>query len=113
MPLSPANQRDADLEIIGALTKAGSNMAKPHTLEHHFVSKSKTGLESLRDHAVSSKYRVSDILWTGRLFKTYFLDIVVDTVPTIDNVTSATTTMHQLAAEYSSSYDGWGCAVVE
>lgn len=113
MPLTPANQHDADLEIIRALTGAGSNMSKPHSLEHHFVSKSKTSLESLRSRAVSSKYQVSDTFSTGRLVKTYFFDIIIDTIPTIENITPATTVMHQLAAEYSCSYDGWGCEVVE
>ena len=58
-------------------------------------------------------HQVSEILSTGLLFKTYFVDIIIDTVPTIENITAATTKMHQLAAEHSCSYDGWGCKVVE
>jgi hypothetical protein len=70
MPLTPANQSDADLELIRVLETAGSNMSKSHKVEHHFVSKSKSGMESLRNHAVSGKYQVSEVLSTGRLFKT-------------------------------------------
>ncbi len=72
----------------------------------------RASLESLRNHAISRKDQVSEILSTGLLSKTYFFDIIIDTVPTIENVTLATTTMHQLAAEHSCSYDGWGCEVV-
>lgn len=108
-----ANQHDADLAVIDALRGAGSNMSKPHALEHHFVSKNKANLEALRDQAAANGLHVSEILSTGRLLKTYFFDVVIDTIPTIENVSPATTAMHQWAAQFSCSYDGWGCSVVE
>jgi hypothetical protein len=95
---SRLNQRDKDLQTISALGAAGSNLSKSHGLEHHFVSKKKASLESLRNHAISRKDQVSEILSAGLLSKTYFLDIIIDTVPMIENVTLATT-MHQLAAK--------------
>ena len=113
MTLTPENQRDADLQTISALKKAGSNMSKPHKLEHHFVSKNKASLEALRNHAISRQHQVSEIFSTGLLFKTHFFDIIIDAVPTVEDITPATTAMHQLAAEHSCSYDGWGCEVVK
>ena len=113
MTLTPENERDADLQTISALKKAGSNMSKSHKLEHHFVSKNKASLEALRNHAISQEHQVSEILSTGLLFKTYFFDIIIDTVPTIENITPASTAMRQLAAEHCCSYDGWGCEVVK
>ena len=111
--MRPEDQRDIDLQTISVLRQAGSNMSKPHKLEHHFVSKSKRSLEVLRNRAIASKHEVSEILSTGTLLKTYFFDIIIDTVPTIENVTPATTAMQRLAAEHSCSYDGWGCEVVK
>jgi regulator of ribonuclease activity B len=110
---APVNQRAADLETISALQRVGSNLSRPHALEHHFVSKNRADLESLRSHAILDNYRVSQILSTGRLFKTYFFDIVIDTIPTIENISPASSSMCELAAKYSCSYDGWGCRVVK
>jgi len=57
--------------------------------------------------------QLSLILSTGRLFKTHFFDVIIDTVPTIENITPITTRMHQLAAAHSCLYGGWGCGAVE
>jgi regulator of RNase E activity RraB len=111
--MKPENQRAADLQVIAALKSARSDMSKPHRIEHHFVSKKEAGLASLRSYALSQRQQVSKISSTGSLLKTYFFDIVIDTVPAIENMSPATTAMHQLAAKHPCTYDGWGCMVVE
>ncbi len=104
------NQQEMDTLTIKALNDNGSNMDKLHEIEHHFVSKNKKNISQLFA-AVKDKYNVSEILSTGLIFKTYFFDIIKETVPTIENISPDTKMMNEFANQYSCDYDGWGCGV--
>ena len=107
------NQNQANIDTIKALKKNGSNMSKSHSIEHHFVSKNKKNIESLSKIATDNNYKISKILSTGLIFKTYFFDIIIETIPSIANITNGTNEMIKLSDEYGCDYDGWGCPIVE
>jgi regulator of RNase E activity RraB len=107
-------QKQKDLEVITALKKHGSDMSKPHLIEHHFIAYSREdGAELLRRGKLDG-FQVSDLKegeWEGRRY--YYFDLMKPTIPTIENIFSDSSLMLDLALEFNCEYDGWGCEVVE
>lgn len=109
-----AHQRAKDEQVIRALAEAGSNMSKPHSLEHHFVCPSREAAGPVVAWGKASGYQSSEVIddeFEGRRY--VYFDLVMSTVPTIAEVTMHTSAMLEIAARHGVEYDGWGCEVVE
>ncbi len=108
-----AHRRVLDQLVIRALADAGSDLSKPHALEHHFVCGNPGAAEMVVAWGRAAGYEPSPVS-KGKFERrcyTYF-DLVKKTVPTIENITPQTTAMLEAAAKHGIEYDGWGCNVV-
>lgn len=101
-------------KTIQALKDAGSDIEKPHPLEHHFYCYTPEALKVLMSKGESLGYRIANVgdnehegthYWYGDLIKETVLDIEV-----INNENSL---MLRLASEFGGDYDGWGTPIVE
>jgi regulator of RNase E activity RraB len=103
-----------DEQTIQALADAGSDMSKPHLLEHHFVCETREAAEAVIAWGTASGYRGSPV--TEGTFEGHeyvYFDLIKSTLPVIDDVLSETTAMLDVAARSGAEYDGWGCEVVD
>jgi regulator of RNase E activity RraB len=50
-----------DREVINALHKAGANLSKPHTIEHHFVTYERKKADAVVMDELANEYKVSEI----------------------------------------------------
>ena len=109
-----AHQRAKDEQVVRALADAGSDLSRPHALEHHFVCPNRVAAEPVVAWGRAAGYepsQVSDGEFEGRKYA--YFDLVKKTVPTLANITSQTTAMLEAAARHGIEYDGWGCEVVK
>jgi regulator of RNase E activity RraB len=106
-------QRQKDLAVLEALKRHHSDTSRPHRVEHHFITESKTGGAELLAWAGLHGFEVSSLQqgkWEGRRY--YYFDLIKATIPTIENISGDTGLMLRLAAEFECTYDGWGCGLV-
>ncbi len=107
-------QKHGDTEVISALKRAGSDLTKPHHIEHHFVCPTSESAKKIREWGISQGLTASELLDGEHQGQGYFFfDFIVSTVPTIENIFADTRRFCQLAADHGASYDGWGCLVVK
>jgi len=107
-------QRLKDEQVLRALVDAGSDLTKPHVLEHHFVCADGAAAKPVVVWAAAAGYEASRVSeGKSKGHRRAYFDLVKRTVPTMANITSQTTTMLELAAKYGINYDGWGCEVVK
>lgn len=101
-------------KTIQALKDAGSDLKKPHPLEHHFYCFTPDSLKNLMAKGKSLGYRVANVgdnehegthYWYGDLIKETVLDLNV--------INDENSVMLRLADEFNGDYDGWGTPVVE
>jgi regulator of RNase E activity RraB len=103
-----------DRQMIEVLRTAGSDLAKPHALEHHFVCPDRPSAERLAARGAEDGYEASSVFENEAEGETTFhVDLVRAVVPSLENVTAETTAMLRLAARTGADYDGWGCEVVK
>jgi regulator of RNase E activity RraB len=108
-----AHQRVKDEQVIRVLADAGSDLSRPHSLEHDFVCPNRAAAEPVVAWGRAAGYEpspISDGEWKGRAYA--YFDLVKSTVPKIANITPQTTSMLEVAEWYGIEYDGWGCEVV-
>ena len=103
----------ADSKVIAALVAHGSDVTKPHYLEHHFIAPSEKIAKGIADlgrkrgyHPIHPGERTEK---DGR--KVWFLDLARAIVPTKDAVFAESRTMTMIAHHFGAKYDGWGCEV--
>jgi regulator of RNase E activity RraB len=107
-------QKRGDTEVISALKRTGSDLSKPHQIEHHFVCPTPDSAKRIREWGISQGLTTSELLdgeHEGQRY--FFFDFIIPTVPTIENIFADTGRFCQLAADHGASYDGWGCLVVK
>ena len=103
-----------DVQVIQALGNAGSDLSKPHLPEHHFECRTREMAEPVLAWGIAEGYAPSPVTegkFEGREY--VYFDLVKSTVLTVENITSETTAMLEIAARHGIEYDGWGCEVVE
>jgi regulator of RNase E activity RraB len=108
-----ASQKEADLKVIGALRDAGSDLSKPHNIEHHFVCSSGAVADQLHSWGVERGLQATRVMsdeYQGAMY--FHFDFVIPTVPTIENVFRDTSRFFTMADEFGVEYDGWQCAIV-
>jgi regulator of ribonuclease activity B len=108
------HQKSKDLMTIDALKRNGSNLSKPHKLEHHFYVFSVHAAEALSKAGTALGYISSKIErgeHKGTIY--WYFDLIKPTVPSLENITKETTLMLKLSREHKAEYDGWGTHIVE
>src|SRR6266511_3165334 len=103
------HQKNKDVMTIDALTRNGSNLSRPHKLEHHFYVFSVQAAEALSKAGTALGYNSSKIErgeHKGAI--NWYFDLIKPTVPSLENVTKETTLMLKLSREHKAEYDGWG-----
>jgi regulator of ribonuclease activity B len=107
-------QGEYDRATIEALAKAGSDLSKPHLVEHHFVCPDPTRAAAAVEWGRAHGYRPSPVTTANFKGSDYaYFDLVKSTVPSLERISSDTKAMIDLAARSGIEYDGWGCSVVK
>lgn len=107
-------QRAKDEQVLRALADAGSDLSKPHSLEHHFVCPNRAAAQPVVAWGIAAGYQTSEVVdgeFEGRKYSCF--DLIKSTVPTISIITAETSAMLAAAARHGVEYDGWGCEVVK
>ncbi|WP_395340574.1 ribonuclease E inhibitor RraB [Ningiella sp. W23] len=97
-------------ETISALKEDGSDISKPHIIEHHFASKHFEILEKAAVDAFKAGFEVTDaeelVLDDGGTV--FCFDAVVEKKLDVTSFNKDTQTLLALAQKHAVHYDGWG-----
>jgi regulator of RNase E activity RraB len=97
-------------ETIEALKEDGSDITKPHIIEHHFASKDFDVLEKAAVDVFKAGFEVTDaeelVLDDGGTV--FCFDAVTEKLLDANNFKKDTDVLLQLAAKHGVHYDGWG-----
>ena len=99
---------------VATLSDAGSDLSKPHRIEHHFYCHDQQACDALSAAGRGLGYEAGN--WgTGRTDggHTYrYFDLIKPTVPSLSNLDAAVKELVLLAKQHEAIYDGWGTLVV-
>lgn len=108
------SQIQKNRQVRRVMFEWGSDLQKPHMIEHFFYTKRRSDAEAIARWAVARGYTVGDIHEQGDDQETRFsLVICAAACPGSEEFDQQTIEMEQLAIEYESTYDGWGTLVEE
>lgn len=104
-----------DREVLRELSKAGSDLSKPHRIEFHFVGYDEAKVLALAEEGRKAGYSVSfiDSLADKDARKYWYFDLIQDVIPTEKGIFAHTAVMTKLAKKYAVEFDGWGCLIVK
>ena len=103
-----------DVDTISALKEAGSDLSKPHPLEHHFVVEELKIAQEVAKELQKDGYQISEILDgddEGDIY--YFFDAIKPCIVQPEIVFQESEKMTLLAKKYHVFYDGWGTKVIK
>lgn len=107
-------RRDLDEQVLRRLAEAGSDLTKPHSIEHHFVCSERSSATPVLSFGASAGYQPSPVAENTFAGQPHFtFDLVRVCVPTLAAITEQTRAMMEIATKHGLEYDGWGCMVVE
>ncbi|MFC5527964.1 ribonuclease E inhibitor RraB [Cohnella yongneupensis] len=109
------NTPNFDELTLKALHEAGSDLSKPHLVEHHFVVWDRKLLNNLIQELKVNNYEISEVLddtYTNGQPYLYF-DAIKSTIMSKSIVYHESNLMKSLAVKYNVEYDGWGTSVVK
>lgn len=108
-----AHRHAKDRQTIKALKAAGSNVAKPHSIEHHFITYDRPKAEALIGDGRTAGYTASAIesLKDENGNEYYFFNLIKQTIPVETTMFAESLAMTTLGHKHSVVYDGWGCIV--
>ena len=108
-----AQRKAEDRQIIEALSDAGSDLSKLHTLEHHFVTYDRARADAVIGDSLAVGYKVSEISsMEDQSGKTYWcFDLIKAVVPSEKAIFAESLLMTTLEKKHGILYDGWGCNV--
>ncbi len=110
---SGLSRHDLDRQIIEQLVAAGSDVSKPHRIEHHFAIPNRSIALKVQEWAKANGYEHSDIIQErSDVSIYYYVDLFVETPLEIEAIAKHSRRMETLAATMDCEYDGWGCEVV-
>ena len=101
-------------QLIQALKKNGSNMKKPHPLEHHFYCTSPESLKALMAKGRAMGYRPANLgnkVYEGVHY--WYGDLIKETKVSLNVINHENATMLKIASEFKAGYDGWGTPIVK
>jgi len=104
-----------DDAVLGELAKSGSDLTKPHRVEHFVYASSSAPLERLAEAAKKHEFETSGPeKRTGKDGKTFFVLVLAKTVvPTADEIHRESGYCLGFALRARLEYDGWRAAVVK
>jgi regulator of RNase E activity RraB len=107
-------EREAlDLDTIKALKNAGSDLSKPHYIEHHFTVIDKCNIAKITEILKNKGYEVSEVYEeidkSGR--KYFFFDGCKYCLVEPKIIFQESKEMSELAISFNEVYDGWGTKV--
>ncbi len=105
---------EGNQKTIQALIDNGSNIKKPHPLEHHFYCYSEESLKALMNKGTSLGYsaaNIGDNVHEGKHY--WYGDLIKETVLDLKIINIEDSIMLQLASEFNADYDGWGTPIIE
>jgi regulator of ribonuclease activity B len=108
-----ASRLKKDRLVLKALRDAGSNLSKPHRLEHHFVTYHRAEADAVIADKAAAGYEVSEVqtLKDERGRDYWYFDLVRAVVPEERAIFAETLRMTTLEKDHDVLYDGWGCGV--
>ena len=100
---------------LETLKNAGSNLSKPHRIEHHFYCHSEQTCEELSIAGRDLGYETANqSTWHTDDGQTYqYLDLIKPTIPTRLNLDNDVNILVSLAMRHQAVYDGWGTSTVD
>lgn len=106
---------DFNQETVQALTEDGSDVTKPHTIEHHFAHADFDVLEKAAVDAFKSGFEVGDaeelMLDDGGTI--FCFDAVVERILDVELINQDTDKLLSIAVKHEIHYDGWGTHFIE
>lgn len=100
---------------LRTLEDSGSNLSKPHRIEHHFYCSSKQICDELsiagRDLGYETANRSAWHTDDGHTYQ--YMDLVKPTIPTKLNLDNDVNILVSLAIKHQAIYDGWGTSTVD
>ena len=108
-----ASRLKKDRLVLKALLDAGSNLSKPHRLEHHFVTYHRDEADAVFADKAAAGYEVSEL----RTLKDehdrdyWYFDLIKAVVPGERAIFAETLRMTTLERRHDVLYDGWGCNI--
>ncbi len=103
---------ERNIKTLQALTKAGANSAKVHTIEHHIYCQSIADVELVTQRGSNLGYEVMHSYARDRNGKRFWsFDLVKKSTPTIENIEVQSFELLQIIDGIDAQYDGWGTEV--
>ena len=98
---------------IKSLRDSGSNLSKPHTFEHRFVTSERAKADAVVNDELTRGYKASKISTAndGSGEPYFYFDLTKAMVPEEKKVFSDSLRMMTLEKKHRILYDGWGCRV--
>ena len=99
---------------VAALSDAGSDLSKPHRIEHHFYCHEEQACDALSAAGRGLGYKAGN--WgmgrtdDGHTYR--YFDLIKPTVPSLSNLDAAVKELVLLAEQHQAIYDGWGTLIV-
>ena len=112
---------DVDLQLtmnpatVAAMRNAGSNLSKPHRIEHHFYCPDEHACNELSAAGKSLGYEPGN--WgvghteNGHTYR--YFDLIKPIVPSLSSLDAAVEELVILATQHQAVYDGWGTLIVK
>jgi len=105
---------EGNRKVIESLISNGSDIKKPHPLEHHFYCRDEETLKLLMAKGKKLGYHAENIRSNVHNDSRYwFGDLVKETALDLDVINKANIQMLRLASEFKLEYDGWGSVTVK
>lgn len=101
-----------DAAVCEQLRAVGSDVSKPHRLEHTFYAATEPRAESAARAAAKLGFEVSKVTFGGGEERPFSFTVYTDTIPEAERVSAVTAKMAALAATHDVEYDGWGASVI-
>ncbi|MFC3123270.1 ribonuclease E inhibitor RraB [Agaribacter flavus] len=106
---------DFNEETIDALTDDGTDVSKPHVIEHHFACNNFDKLEKAAVDTFKAGFEVSDaeelVLDDGGIV--FCFDAVTEKKLDVSAFNKDTDTLVIIAQKHGVHYDGWGTYFIE
>ncbi|QAA32304.1 ribonuclease E inhibitor RraB [Clostridium manihotivorum] len=101
------------LDTIKALKNAGSDLSKPHHIEHHFAVMHNCNITKMAESLKNEGYEVSEVYEETKEHgeKYYYFDGCKYCLVEPNIIFAESKRMTEIAAAFNEVYDGWGTKV--
>lgn len=105
---------ERNIKVVAAIKDAGSNLSRPHSIEHHIYSYTEEDFSGVSQAGVRSGYEILNsgkhededgVFWSQ--------DLVKPALPIIEEIEVQSLEVEEIVEKFNSDYDGWGTEVEE